>query len=164
MGVQGWEPQDPNRGNEGESIKNWRNWMSQALALVSEGMSNQVWLEESCVKWFWEVAGNCVHQGKKPYLLCLSGEPLVVSDWNSNWGTLPWSSDFDDWDETGDHIGTCSTKVQVREVMRTSSGRVLGMETLERLCRECRDTIDINGLYILMWLLNKPTIKRYHRR
>lgn len=38
------------------------------------------------------------------------------------------------------------------------------METLGRLCREYRDTIDINSLYILMWLLNKPTIKRYHRR
>lgn len=59
---------------------------------------------------------------------------------------------------------SCSTKVQVREVIRTSPGTVLGMETLERLCRECRDTIAINSLFILMWLLNKPTIKRYHRR
>lgn len=30
------------------------------------------------------------------------------------------------------------------------------------LASQCRETMNINSLYILMWLLNKPKIKKYH--
>lgn len=131
--------------------ENKRRSRSQSSVVVQRKDSCQVWLWETHRQLWkaWNHVGRIL-DGRQELVAELFGWIIVGATWpeHMKWGPWLWSSNHAGW------AGECKAPAHrcPGESEVTSPGR----------CRKGRLTSV--ALTSLLWLLSKPTIKRYHRR